>query len=319
VTEVGVGTLPLRRAGNWLDVEGEGRQVPPGQARPRADWRYADMHYFDAAGIPLVSGRNFTAADEPIGDSLVIVNKTFAERVFPGEDPVGRRMMLSSATMRALYPQALHWRTIVGVVGDTRDGELDAKPEPAMYSPQFGAPLNGGLAIRAEANVANLIPAVTKVVRRISPTAMMEEMMTIQQYKSTSVSAKRLNATLISSFAMLALLIAAVGIGGVLAFSVSARVNEIGIRMSLGADPGTVERMILKEGSVLVVSGLLLGLVGALVTGRIIQGLLYDVTPGDPPTLLAAAAIMTVSGIVACWIPALRAARVDPAITMRAQ
>jgi ABC-type antimicrobial peptide transport system permease subunit len=141
--------------------------------------------------------------------------------------------------------------------------------------------------------------------------------MTISQLKEESVAPRRLNAALVSSFGLLAVLIAAVGIAGVLAFSVSARTTEIGIRMSLGADRSRVERMILKEGGVLVVMGVALGVGGAFYGARVIQGLLFGVEPRDPVTFAGVAVLMAAIGIVACWIPALRAARIDPAIAMR--
>ena len=141
--------------------------------------------------------------------------------------------------------------------------------------------------------------------------------MTVSQIKDLSVAPRRLNAQLISLFSSLAVIIAAVGIAGVLAFSVSTRTNEIGIRMSLGAGRGQVQRMILREGSVLLITGLVLGVVGAFFGARFIQGMLFDVAPHDPVTLVGVALMMAAIGIVACWIPALRAARIDPAITMR--
>jgi putative ABC transport system permease protein len=139
----------------------------------------------------------------------------------------------------------------------------------------------------------------------------------VRQIKDLSVSPRRLNAILISSFGILALIIAAVGIAGVLAFSVSARTNEIGIRMSLGADGGRVQRMILREGGVLLALGLVLGVAGAFLGARVIQGLLFGIAPHDPATFIGVAVLMAAIGIGACWIPALRAARVDPAIAMR--
>jgi ABC-type antimicrobial peptide transport system permease subunit len=142
--------------------------------------------------------------------------------------------------------------------------------------------------------------------------------MTVAQIKDQSVAPRRLNAALVSSFGILAVIIAAVGIAGVLAFSVSARTNEIGIRMSLGADSGRVQRMILKEGGVLLAIGLVLGVGGTLLAARVIRGLLFGVAPHDPITLIGVAVVMAMIGIVACWIPARRAARIDPAITMRA-
>ncbi len=142
--------------------------------------------------------------------------------------------------------------------------------------------------------------------------------MTISQVKDQSVSPRRLNAALVSLFGLLAVLIAAVGIAGVLAFSVSARTNEIGVRMSLGADSGRVQRMILGEGGVLLATGLALGTIGAYFGAGIIRGLLFGVAPHDPMTFATVVAAMSAIGVVACWIPALRAARIDPAIAMRA-
>jgi putative ABC transport system permease protein len=162
-----------------------------------------------------------------------------------------------------------------------------------------------------------LTAAATKIVRQIAPTAPIENVLTIPQIKDQSVAPRRLNAALVSSFGILAVIIAAVGIAGVLAFSVSTRTNEIGIRMSLGADSARVQRMILWEGGVLLVFGLAIGVAGALFAAGVIQGLLFGVAPHDPVTFAAVAAMMAAIGIGACWIPALRAARIDPAIAMR--
>jgi putative ABC transport system permease protein len=166
--------------------------------------------------------------------------------------------------------------------------------------------------------VAALAGTVTRIIRRIAPQAPIEDVKTIAQIKEQSVSPRRLNAALIAAFGLLALLIATVGIAGVLAFSVSARTGEIGIRMSLGADRGRVQRMILREGGVLVALGLQFGIVGAFFAARIIQGLLFGIAPYDPATFATVAAVMGAIGILACWIPAFRASRIDPAITMRA-
>jgi ABC-type antimicrobial peptide transport system permease subunit len=151
----------------------------------------------------------------------------------------------------------------------------------------------------------------------MAPQAPIENVLTVAQIKDQSVAPRRLNAALLSSFGILAVIIAAVGIAGVLAFSVSARTHEIGIRMSLGADPGRVQRMILREGGVLLAIGLVVGVAGAFFGTRVIDGLLFGVAPHDPITFVGVAAMMAAIGIGACWIPALRAARIDPAITMR--
>jgi predicted lysophospholipase L1 biosynthesis ABC-type transport system permease subunit len=216
-------------------------------------------------------------------------------------------------------PFSPDWRTIVGVVGNTQDGGLDAKPRPVMFMPfAQELALSGGLVIRADSNASALAAAATRIVRRIAPAAPIEKVLTVAQIKDQSVAPSRLNAALISLFGSLAVIIAAVGIAGVLAFSVSARTNEIGIRMSLGANRGQVQRMILKEGTALLAMGLVLGVGGAFFLSNIIRGLLFGVAPHDPVTFVGVAVMMAAIGIVACWIPALRAARIDPAITMRA-
>jgi putative ABC transport system permease protein len=213
------------------------------------------------------------------------------------------------------------WGTIVGVVGDTKDGGLDAVPRNVVYRPFTQLPVfaGAGLVIRAQAGAAQLAPAATRVVRGIAPKEPIENILTVGQIRDESVAPRRLNAMLVSAFGGLAVIIAAVGIAGVLAFSVSARTNEIGIRMSLGADAGRVQRMILKEGGVLLVLGLLVGVVGAMSATQFIRGLLFGVAPNDPVTLVLVAALMAAVGIAACWLPALRAANIDPAVAIRRQ
>jgi predicted permease len=337
VIAVGVGsTLPLRTSGFVNDVKVEGRPLVAGQPPARAEQRSADASYFRAAGIPLLRGRMFTTSDESsnaglsalqrdgvmgAGAAVAIINKAYADRVFPNEDPIGKQVAWTGQIVRELYPSMeKELMTIVGVVGNTRDGErLDAEPVPTLYSPVDHVPSGGGFVLRASSNVSALAASATRIVRRIAPTALIEDVVTIQEYKDRSISNQRLNAALISAFGALALVVAAVGIGGVLAFSVSARTNEIGIRMSLGADRGIIERMILREGGRLVVIGLLLGLTGAVFAGRVVRGMLFGISPNDPVTLVTAALAMAAIGVVTCWVPALRAARVDPVITMRAQ
>ena len=321
VTAVGVGSpMPLRRSDVRFDIKAEGRTPVPGEAMPNAEMRTADPHFFRAAGIPLKDGRLFDATDMSGPAKVVIVNQTLADRLFPGQDPLGQRVAWTGDVLRFTRVISDEWRTVIGVVGNTRDGSLDAtQPRMVVYQPFAGrlAALGGGLVIRTGGDAAALVSAATRIVRHHAPTAPIEQVMTIAQIKDLSVSPRRLNAALISAFGILAVLVAAVGIAGVLAFSVSARTTEIGIRMSLGAAPGRVQRMILREGGVLVITGLALGLAGATVAARAIEGLLFDVAPDDPATLGGVALLMGAIGLIACWIPAWRASRIDPAITMR--
>ncbi|HJU66423.1 MAG TPA: ABC transporter permease [Gemmatimonadaceae bacterium] len=318
VVEVGLGSpLPLRSSGVGFEVKAEGKTLAVGEAMPRGELRTAGPEFFRASGIPLIKGREFTATDRFGSGWVVIVNQTLADRLFPGEDPVGKRIAWTGDLLR-FTPISTDWRTIVGVTANTQDGGLDAEPRPVVFMPfaQMLA-LGGGLAIRADSNVAGLIPAATRIIKRIAPEGPIEDVRTIAQIKDESVAPRRLNAALVSSFGALALIIAAVGIAGVLAFSVSARTNEIGIRMSLGAGPGRVQRMILSEGGVLLALGLVLGVAGAIFAVRMIQGLLFGVAPHDPTTFVVVALMMAAIGLAACWLPALRASRIDPAITMR--
>jgi putative ABC transport system permease protein len=320
VIAAGVGsTMPLRGADNGMEVKAEGRAIAPGEASPRASMRTADPDYFRAAGIPLVRGRAFASTDQPGSGRVVILNQKLADRLFPGEDPIGKRVAWTGDVLR-FSPFSPEWRTVVGVVGNTRDAGLDAEPPPAMFMPfSQELPMGGGLVIRAQSDAGALASEATRIVRRLAPTVPIGKVMTVAQIKDESVAPRRLNAELVSLFGILAVIIAAVGIAGVLAFSVSARTSEIGIRMSLGADRWRVERMILREGGMLVAIGLGLGVGGAFFAAGIIRGLLYGIAPRDPVTLIGVAAMMATIGIVACWIPALRAARIDPVIAMRSE
>jgi putative ABC transport system permease protein len=320
VTQVGIGsTIPLRAAGFMLEIKAEGRPVAPGEPMPRAEWRTADPEYFRAAGIPVLKGREFSTTDRSGAAMVAILNKTLAGRLFGDQDPIGRQVAWTGEVLKFI-PVSGDWRTVVGVVGDTKDGGLDAEALPVMFMP-FGqeAVFAGGLVISARSDVTALTSAATKIVRGLAPQQPIENVLTVEQIRDESVAPRRLNAVLVASFGALAVIIAAVGIAGVLAFSVSARTNEIGIRMSLGADSGRVQRMVLAEGGSLLVVGLLLGVGGSLLASRLIQGLLYGVAPHDPVTLAGVALVMVGVGLGACWIPALRAARIDPGVAIRSQ
>jgi ABC-type antimicrobial peptide transport system permease subunit len=210
------------------------------------------------------------------------------------------------------------WRTVVGVVGDTKDGALDAAPLPVVFTPfaQSDIPV-GGFVIRARGDAAALAGAAMKAVRELAPDQPVQRVMTVAEIHDEGVAPRRLNATLVSSFGLLALIVASVGIAAVLAFSVGARANEIGIRMSLGADGGRIQRMVISEGGLLVAMGLAIGVIGALSLSRLMQGLLYGVAPYDPVTLGGVVAVMAIVGVLACWIPASRAARIDPIVALR--
>ncbi len=322
VSEVAVGsTMPLRTAGILLEVKGEGHVVAPGQPTPNAEYRTASPEYFRTAGIPLLKGREFTSTDRRDAAKVVIINKTLADMLFPNQDAIGRRIAWTGEVLKFIGMAENDWRTVVGVAGNTKDGGLDAAPMPAAFLPfEQGDFPSGGLIIKSRGgDAAALAPAATRVLRGIAPQQPVEKIMTVDQIRDESVAPRRLNAMLVGSFGVLALIVASIGIGAVLAFSVSARTNEIGIRMSLGADSGRVQRMVLSEGGMLVIIGLAIGVVGSLLLAQLMQGLLFNVAPHDPTTLGIVAAIMAAVGITACWVPAIRAARIDPGIALRSQ
>ncbi|HMN10033.1 MAG TPA: ABC transporter permease [Gemmatimonadaceae bacterium] len=318
VRAVGVGsTMPLRATPFQLDVKGEGHTLAAGEPQPRAELRTADPDYFKASAIPLLQGREFTSTDRDSSQRVVIINQTLARQLFPGRDPIGLRVAWTGEVLKFIGISG-EWRTIVGVVGDTRDGGLDAAPRGVVFTPftqEFA--YAGGLVIRASGNAQALAGAATRVVRDVVPHDPIEHVLTVSQIKEESVAPRRLNAILVSAFGMLAVIIAAVGIAGVLAFSVSARTNEIGIRMSLGADAARVQRMILREGGMLLAAGGVLGGGGGVIGTRLIRGLLFGVAPHDPLTLAAVGTAMIAVGVAACWVPAARAARIEPVVAMR--
>lgn len=318
VQVVGLGSnIPLRTTEFQLDIKAEGRVQSPGEPQPQAEFRTADPGYFRASGMTLASGRDFTIADTAKTQRVAIVNETLAKLLFPGEDAIGRRVTWTGEVLKFVGLKE-EWMTIVGVVHNTKDGGLDAKPVRAIYLPfQQGVFPTGGLVIRTEVNPLGLAQAARAVVRSVDPKQPVEKLMSLDAIRDESVGPRRINAMLIGSFSLLALVIAAIGIAAALAFSVSARTNEIGIRMSLGADSGMVQRMVLSEGGVLLFVGLLLGVVGSVLTTRLIQELLFDVKPDDPITVIGVAMLMAVVGLAACWIPARRAAKINPLKAIR--
>ena len=319
VEVVGVGsTVPLRASQIQLEIKAEARPSDNG-ATPSAEYRTADAGYFRAAGIPLLAGREFTAGDLKTTGKVVIINKTLADRLFADVDPIGRRVAWTGDVLRFIGVPENEWRTVVGVTRDTKDGGLDAKPSPVAFLPVAQAEFPpGSLVIRSTVDPTGLSNAARAIVRSIAPGQPIKNVMSLEAVRDESVGPRRLNALLLGGFALLALVIASIGIAAVLAFNVSARTNEIGIRMALGAAPFAVTTMILREGFLLVALGLLVGVTGSLALGRTIEGLLFGVASRDPMTLVAVAAMMSAIGLVACWLPAARASRIDPSEALRA-
>ncbi len=315
---IGTG-VPLRNSMVGFDVKAEGRTVPPNRPTPHADMKMVDPDYFTAAGIPLVEGHGFGTTDRRGTELVAVLSQSFARQLFGDQDPIGRHIAWTGAVLR-FTPFTDDWRTVVGVVGDTRDAGLDSDPTPAVYLP-FAQEMivNGALVVRTTSDPALIGPAIVAAIHEMYPLQLIEHVETLEQIRDQSVAPRRLNALFITSFGTLAFVIAMVGIAGVLAFSVSSRTAEIGIRMSLGAGAGRVHRMVLGEGGVLLAAGLAVGATGALAAARLLRGLLFGVTPHDPTTLVGVAFMLAVVGVAACWLPAARAARVDPAAALRAE
>ncbi len=318
VQVVGLGSnVPLRVSEFQLDIKADGRALSPGEPQPQAEFRTADPGYFRASGMTLAAGRDFSTADSAKSQRVAIVNQTLAKLLFPGEDPIGRRVTWTGDVLKFIGLQE-EWITIVGVVRDTKDGGLDAKPVRALYLPfQQGVFPTGSLVIRTAVDPNGLARAAREVVRSVDPRQPVEKLMALEAIRDESVGPRRINSMLIGSFSLLALVIAAIGIAAALAFSVGARTHEIGIRMSLGASSGMVQRMVLAEGGVMLVTGLVLGVVGAILATRLMQELLYGVTPDDPATIIGVSALMACVGVLACWIPARRAAGINPLTAIR--
>jgi predicted permease len=319
---VGLGSnVPLRASQFRLDVNGEGRVLAPGEPQPSAEYRTADVGYFKAAGMKILAGREFQTTDLGTSAKVAVINQTLAKLLFPGIDPLGRRLAWTGEVLKFIGIKENDWITVVGVVADTRDAGLDANPPRAVFVPfTQGLFPTGALVVRTDVtNPLGLATAARAVVHGIAPEQPVEKVMSLDAIRDASVGPRRINAMLVGSFGLLALVIAAIGIAAVLAFSVSARTNEIGVRMSLGAQPTQVLAMILGEGGVLVALGLFIGVVGSLWLARLIQGLLFNVGPNDPLTLTGVATLMAVIGIAACLVPAARAARIAPSQALRSQ
>jgi ABC-type antimicrobial peptide transport system permease subunit len=261
----------------------------------------------------------FNTTDRRDNARVVVINQSFADRLFPNQDPIGRRIAWTGEVLQFI-PVSGDWRTVVGVVADTRDAGLDIAPTPTVFQPFAQEEIfAGALVIRTKSDPRLLEPSAIKSIRELFPQQLIENVMSLEEVRDATVAPRRLNALFIASFGSLATIIAVVGIAGVLAFSVSSRTAEIGIRMSLGADAGRVRRMVLSEGGLLLAIGLVVGVAGALLTTRLLQRLLFGVAPHDPTTLAGVGLLLAAAGLAACWIPAARAARVDPAVALRAE
>ena len=277
-----------------------------------ADYATVSPDYFRVMRIPLLRGRFFTEEDSPSNPRVAIISETLARRYFPNRNPIGRQMRFG------FPPNSNVSREIVGVVGDVRDTALSQKPGPMMYAPFAQAPLYGGEAVvRSSLSASSVAVGIRQAVQSIDKDLPVTDIERFPDALDASVAQERFRTLLLSSFSAIALLLAAVGIFGVMSYSASQRTHEIGIRMALGAQPRDVLRLILEHGAKLALVGLGVGIVAALLLTRLMASLLYNVSATDPVTFAAVAILLTAVALLACYIPARRAMRVDPMVALR--
>jgi predicted permease len=307
-------SVPLGNQGFFTgqtDIDVEGHEPVPGAPKPRAKFRVVSPGFFATMGIDL-RGRDFTTTDVREAQKVVIINQSMARAHFGDRDPVGRRIAWTDALLARFLGVGPEMRTVVGVVADTRDAGVDADAVHAMYNafPQVG--VVGSLVVRVAGDPNAVLPAVRQVIASHDPTQPIENVATIEALGDESVAPRRLNAMLLGGFALLALIIAAVGIGGVLAFSVGSRAREFGVRSALGAARHQIWSGVVAEGAGLAAIGVVLGSAIAVAVTRFIAGLLVGVPALDPVTFLFVGLLLGAVAVVAAWVPAWRAARVSP-------
>lgn len=298
----------------------DGYRPPRGAGSGLNAYSFVLGNYFQAMGIRLIRGRVFTPADDASGQKVVIINQTLADKFFAGRDPIGGRLKLGTAGGK------IPWTTVVGVVANVKPFGLDEESVPHTYMPYVqhtpeelkgGTAQNLFLAVRTagepSAAAAFLRQAVWSLDRQVPVT----HIRTMEQVIGQSIAPRRFNMALVGSFAVIALLLAAVGLYGVMAYAVSQRTHEIGLRMALGARRTDVLRMVLGSGLTLVLAGVALGVAGALAASRLLANFLFEVRPSDPATFVAVALLLAAIALLASIVPALRATRVDPVIALR--
>jgi len=299
-----------------ISFEIEGRPMAP-KDHPSADFFSAGVGYFKTMGIPVVKGRDFDDRDKHGSNPVIIITETFARQYFPNEDPIGKRI---KPGISSYENEASVMREVVGVVGDVRNRNLSTESKPAYYVPQTQVPFSQMVTVvKTVGEPRGLISAATKEVAAMDQDIPLYGVKSMEEYLSASVAAPRFSTTLLSIFAGVALVLTVVGLYGVMSYSVAQRTNEIGIRMALGAQSSDVLLMIVKQGSMLILLGLTIGLVGAYALTRVISSLLFGVTAKDPFTFAAVAVLLAVVALLACYIPALRATKVDPMDALRCE
>jgi predicted permease len=307
VEHAGIGVVMPLTGNAWTaPFERVDRPAPPGERPPDVGWQSATGGYFTALGIPLLAGRLFEDRDAASPLAPVIVSAEIARQFFPNENPIGHRLASGDSQVE-----------IVGVVGDVRRGSLAEPPRADLYYPfaRF-ADTSATLFIQTSGDPLQAMPAVRSVLRRLEPDILIHGARTMDDIAAASAAVASLAMRLLSGFAMVALVLAAVGIYGVMAYSVRRRTREIGTRVALGASRGDIVRLVMREGGVMTLSGVAIGLAAGLLAARSLSTILYGVPPADPLAIGGTVVLLTVVAMAACYLPARRAARMDAAGTL---
>ena len=306
--------LPLSGSNISTSFDIEERPLPPGQ-QPDSPTRLASEDYFKTVGIALRRGRLFNANDQLKSKQVMIINERFAEKFFPGEDPLGKRVRPGMSLTNDDGPM----REIVGIVSNVKHRSLRTDFTPEMYVPVSQMPMSATYVVlrTATSNPATLTTALRDAVTRVDPGIPLTRVRVFEDYLAQTLARPRFNALLLALFAGVALVLTAIGIYGVMAYSVAQRRQEIGIRMALGAQRGDVLRLVVGNGMRLTALGVLIGVTAALFLSRLLGSLLYGVTPFDAPTLAGVAFLLGAIAFLACWLPAHRAAALNPLVTLR--
>lgn len=312
VSQVGaISALPLTEGNTSLNVFPRGESLVPTGESVQSSWRLVDGGYFDAMRIPLLRGRTFAGLSPDEARRSVVISASLGRALWGDADPVGRQLD-PGGNRRFL--------TVIGVVGDVRSQKLGASAAPTFYWSMHRfiyGPMH--VVVRSSGDLAPLLPAIRATVKEIDPTVPLFRVRTLEQLRATNLDHERLLVSLLGGFTASALLLAALGTYGVIAFTVQQRTQEIGIRLAIGAQAGDILRLVIGQGFRLVALGAVFGLAGALIAARLLSTMLYETGATDPLSYLAATAVLALAALIAALLPALRATKVDPMVALRAE
>ncbi len=307
-----VSHIPLSQMFAWGPITVEGRTPLPGESFINADIRISGGHYFDAMQIPLRSGRLFNDQDTREAPHVAVVDEYMAQQIWPGEDALGKRFKFGGADSKS------PWLTVVGVVGRVKQYTLDADSRIAYYVPQTQYPVRAmNVVLRTAGDPGSLAAGVKKEIHELDPDLPLYNVRTMQQRVELSLAQRRFSMTLLGLFAVLALGLAAVGTYGVISYLVSQGTREIGIRMALGSTPARILQLVLRRGMAMALAGVGGGVALAFVAAGFMRSLLFGVSAADPLTFVLVPLCLALVALLAVFIPALRASRTDPMISLR--